>query len=530
MLVASLHQGISDLIPTRLEFYENWLNPVGMRNGKIGLAPLAAVLSFLRQEGEPYTLVTSRAGEYAAQWTFDNLTSIERSFIRALPVMMRARMAMQLARKVVRRSYGGSRAAAKLRRGQGTLTLRSSIFCTVREPFDWPLCVSIRRRFTLFALVGVSGEVRVHTARDRRRGRIIAVNVPPEQSKTCGSSSGSLFFGSSFHVLRSHSRLQGTSERVLVIPFENPAREARVYWVSEASAVLLADELNALGRHAHTREERLDAFQRLQVPPVATLSHATVIRLGQVVGATHVVIGSFRLTGGMLSVRARSIRLDTGQLEHEFVEAGPLEDLFATFERIGRRLAGPAATGVSPARPALPVFENYIKGLVATATPAKVGYLAAAIKLDPGFDRARLALWSVHHDEGNGQVALVTAAAIPESSPMYARARFSAALSLLQLKRLDDAFATFRTLADRTPTATLMNNLGVIQLRRPVTPQTGRATYYFNQALKLAEDDPDYYSTWAMRIGRRRTPSAIFWLRERTPNLRWRSARSLVLR
>lgn len=306
-----------------------------------------------------------------------------------------------------------------------------------------------------------------------------------------------------------------THERVLVIPFENPAREARVYWVSEASAVLLADELNALGRHAHTREERLDAFQRLQVPPVATLSHATVIRLGQVVGATHVVFGSFRLTGGMLSVRARIIRLDTGQMEHEFVEAGPLDDLFATFERIGRRLAGPAATGVSPARPALPVFENYIKGLVATAPPAKIKYLEAAIKLDPAFDRARLALWNVHYDEGNGQVALVTAAAISESSPMYARARFSAALSLLQLKRLDDAFATFRTLADRTPTATLMNNIGVIQLRRPVTPQTGRATYYFNQALKLDEDDPDYYfnlgyAYWAEKDAQ----AAIFWLRE----------------
>jgi tetratricopeptide (TPR) repeat protein len=305
-----------------------------------------------------------------------------------------------------------------------------------------------------------------------------------------------------------------SSERVLVMPFENPAREARVYWVSEASAVLLADELNALGRHAHTREERLDAFQRLQVPPVATLSHATVIRLGQVVGATHVVIGSFRLTGGMLSVRARSIRLATGQMEHEFVEAGPLEDLFATFARVGRRLAGQAA-GPSPPRPALPVFENYIKGLIATATPAKIGFLEAAIKLDPGFDRARLALWNVHYEEGNGQVALVAAAAVPESSPMYARARFSAALSLLQLQRLDDAFATFRTLADRAPTATLMNNIGVIQLRRPVTPQTGRATYYFNQALKLDEDDSDYYfnlgyAYWAEKDAK----SSIFWLRE----------------
>ena len=47
VLVASLHQAIADLLPTRLEFYENWLNVSGLREGTIGLAPLSAVLSFL---------------------------------------------------------------------------------------------------------------------------------------------------------------------------------------------------------------------------------------------------------------------------------------------------------------------------------------------------------------------------------------------------------------------------------------------------------------------------------------------------
>jgi Tfp pilus assembly protein PilF len=89
------------------------------------------------------------------------------------------------------------------------------------------------------------------------------------------------------------------------------------------------------------------------------------------------------------------------------------------------------------------------------------------------------------------------------------------ALSLIQLKRLEDAFATLRALADRSPSATLMNNLGVIQMRRPVTPQTGRASFYFNQALKLDQDDPDYYfnvgyAYWAEKD----IQSAIFWLRE----------------
>ena len=183
VLVASLHQAIADLLPTRLEFYENWLNPTGMRDGKIGLAPLAAVLSFLRQEGEPYTLVTSRAGEYAAQWTFDNLTPVERSLIRALPVTFRARVAMRLAKKVVRKSYHGSRAVTKLRRGQGTLTLRNSVFCTVREPFDWPLCVFYSAALAhLLALVGITGEVRVHNCQGvGDQSCVIAMNVAPEQ-------------------------------------------------------------------------------------------------------------------------------------------------------------------------------------------------------------------------------------------------------------------------------------------------------------------------------------------------------------
>jgi Tfp pilus assembly protein PilF len=156
-----------------------------------------------------------------------------------------------------------------------------------------------------------------------------------------------------------------------------------------------------------------------------------------------------------------------------------------------------------------------VKGLLATSTSTKVGYLQSALKLDPSFDRARLALWAVNEDNGNAQAALLAAASVPETSLLYARARFSAALSLMQLKRLDDAFATLKTLADRAPSATLMNNLGVIQLRRPVTAETGKATYYLNEAVKLDPEDPDYYfnlgyAYWVERDGQ----GAIYWLRE----------------
>jgi hypothetical protein len=185
MLIASLHQGISDLMPTRLEFYENWLHASGMRDGKIGLAPLAAVLSFLRQEGESYELVTSRAGQYAAQWTFDNLSPFERSVVRSLPGTLRVRAALQLTKRVIRRSYLGSKASATLRKGQGTITLRSSVFCTVREPFARPLCgyyaAALERSLIL---ASVKGRVAVQSCRGSGGGMcVIALNVLPEQDQ-----------------------------------------------------------------------------------------------------------------------------------------------------------------------------------------------------------------------------------------------------------------------------------------------------------------------------------------------------------
>ena len=63
VLVASLHQAIAEVLPNRLEFYENWLSTAGLREGTIGLAPLSAVLSFLRREGEAYNQITARAGD-----------------------------------------------------------------------------------------------------------------------------------------------------------------------------------------------------------------------------------------------------------------------------------------------------------------------------------------------------------------------------------------------------------------------------------------------------------------------------------
>ena len=164
LLVASLHQGIADVAPARLPFYENWLTPPGLRDGKFGLAPLHAVLSFLRLEGQArYEEIMTRAGTYTADWGYSELSALERGVVRRLPPALRARLALYLTRRLVRETFRGARTSTRLRKGTGTIQIRASIFCEVRATAEWHMCVfyaaaveRFLRRFDLDAGVEIT--------------------------------------------------------------------------------------------------------------------------------------------------------------------------------------------------------------------------------------------------------------------------------------------------------------------------------------------------------------------------------------
>ena len=304
--------------------------------------------------------------------------------------------------------------------------------------------------------------------------------------------------------------------RILVMPFENVKRDRTIFWLGEASSVLLADELNASGFNAITRPERQQAFERLQVPPSAVLTEATMIRIAQLVGAAHVIVGSLERDADGLVVHARSLAIDAGRLQADVTERGPIPDLFAIFDRIALRLAPPSTTGAAEAeRPPIAAFEYFIKGLL-TETPATaVSYLNSALTSFPRYDRARLALWDVYAEQGNHQRALTAVLPVPPASLWWRRARFLAGVSQLNLKKLDDAFATYKALADQEGTPTVLNNLGVVQFRRGGDLQSGVPTYYFDKAAQADPDDPDYffnlgYAYWDAHD----YPAAMYWLRE----------------
>ena len=179
----------------------------------------------------------------------------------------------------------------------------------------------------------------------------------------------------------------------------------------------------------------------------------------------------------------------------------------------GSSAAPPAITDRLP--PAPQVFELYVKGLVAETPSTALAFLQQALKAAPQFDRARLAMWDLHSEASEHQKALDAVSPIRAESRLSREGRFRRSLSLIHLKRFDDALDTLRALQKDEASAQVANAIGVAELRRVATPVAGRATYYFSQASELDPSDGDLFFNLGYAYWLDKDPRAsIYWLRE----------------
>jgi tetratricopeptide (TPR) repeat protein len=302
--------------------------------------------------------------------------------------------------------------------------------------------------------------------------------------------------------------------RILVVPFESP-RDGRTYWLGEAAALVMTDDLNARGLGAITRAARERAYDQLHLPPHVALSRATVIKVGELVGAVEIIVGDVRVEGDTLIVHAQPIRIDVGRGDAEVTERGSLRDLFAIVQKVARRVAPGGPEPAAVPTPSLQVFEPYVKGLLAEQPATQASFLDTALKADPAYHRARLALWDVRNAQGDHAAALAAAKAVPETAAEARAARFRAALSLIGLKQFDEAYTTLRQLQDAAPDPAVLNNLGIVQLHRTPTPETGKPTYFFTKAAEGDADNPAVLFNAGYAYALDKDPQgAIYWLRE----------------
>lgn len=528
LLTASLHQAISERLPVRVPFYEPWLSTDGFRTSRVSLAGIRAAFSFLRQEPDAYEDVMRRAGEIAATLVWHDLSPLRRAWLRALPRRLRQRAAGRLTRRLAADTWRETRITTRWRHGEGAVTIDPSLFCDVRGAVAEPLCqyyAAALAHFLRLLSFDAGVDVRCCRARDGAPCVLAVTAWPPAEAAGSGSAAAALAAalvltgGAVDAAPPQPAAPPAAHERVLVVPFDNLSRDARLTWLTEGAALRVTEALREQGIDALTRDERLRLFERLQVPPLAALTRATIIRLGSLMGATDVITGDLQRDGEAFVIRARRIRLDPGVLDPDLVERTDAAGLMGAFRRIGQRLgrAAAASGGESdPAAPPLAAFEAYVKGLIADSLDTQARFLQTAIRAFPSYDAARLALWQVYSAAGNHRAAADTARAVPARSPQWPAARFCLSLSLIHQGQVAGAAEVLKALQDKSPSPVALNNLGVAVLREPtLAAGAGHPAWYFAQARALDGLDPDYlfnlgYAYWADGDA----DGASYWLRE----------------
>ena len=311
--------------------------------------------------------------------------------------------------------------------------------------------------------------------------------------------------------------------RVLVMPFaavvepDAPGGAGAALWLGEAAAVLMADGLEARGIGVITRDERADAFDRLGLPVSSALTRATTLRIAELMGATDVVFGDVHV-GSRLAVRARLVSVAEGRELPAVTGEEELAALFPFFDQLAGTLAGRTgyaltSESVRPAPLPLEVFEDYVKGLVAATPDAQRRFLEDAMVQAPHDGRVMTALWQVYTTVGAHDLALETASATPSESPLFRKARFAVALSLIALGRFDGALIELEALGAASARPAVANAAGVARLRRRVDGWP--ATEAFTAAVELAPGNTTYLFNLGYGFALAgNAERALFWLRE----------------
>lgn len=305
-------------------------------------------------------------------------------------------------------------------------------------------------------------------------------------------------------------------EPVVVLAFEPLPGTRNDGWLREGVGLLLTEVLDVHGIDVIRREERSEALARLQLPLHVPLSRASALRVGTLLGAGTVVVGQFARHGTSVEIRARAISLSPPSLSSEGRETRLTSGLFEAVSSLADTLTGhtgPSVAWTPP--PSVPAFAVMVEGLTADRIDDQERYLQASLKVSPSYAEARLALGALLRESGRPRAALAILSAVPPDAPESHRARYAAALALIDLQRYDEAFRALRDLLKLQPAAAVSNALGVVEMRRSPTPQTGESTYYFNQAVERDPEEADHYFNLGYAYWRARdAQGSAYWMRE----------------
>jgi Tfp pilus assembly protein PilF/TolB-like protein len=296
------------------------------------------------------------------------------------------------------------------------------------------------------------------------------------------------------------------SRLLLIIPFENTSAAAGTDWISESFPEVLSTRMSPSGFFLMGRDDRLNAFDRLGIPPGAKPSRATLYQVGQQLDADYLVMGDYRVDQPNITAHARLMDMERLRLSPEFTESGPLTNLMSIQTALAWDILNTLVPGIIAKdsfiarfpgqRP--DVLENYVRGITATNDQEKIKYFKEAVRLEPTHALAMLQLGKSYYKARDYESAASWLARIPKTDANANEAQFYLGLATFYAGHMDKAENAFQTLAARLPLTEVLNNLGVVAARRGEKTARG----YFEKTVLTDPNEPDYRFNLAVTLFR----------------------------
>jgi tetratricopeptide (TPR) repeat protein/TolB-like protein len=316
---------------------------------------------------------------------------------------------------------------------------------------------------------------------------------------------------------QAHGRL------VLVLPFENRSGDKNLDWMGSAFPEVLNRRLASAGFLTISRSDRVYAYDHLGLPTDLQPTRATTIRIAQLLDADYVIFGNFGKGADPTSnpITAEAVTLDVSglRLSAPIEQQGDAEHLL----RMINSLAWKAARQLDPTLSVdeqtfvaadqnlhTDAFREYIQGLLANDPKESIGHLRNALKLDPEFAPAWLALGRAYFADQDYEEAATTLGHLPADDPNALEADFYRGLAFFYTGNYREAEDAFAFVSTRLPLPEVVNNQGVAASRR--AKDSGAL---FEQAIASDPRDPDYHFNLAVALAHRNdTAGALKELQE----------------
>jgi tetratricopeptide (TPR) repeat protein len=329
----------------------------------------------------------------------------------------------------------------------------------------------------------------------------------------------------------------GETRRVIVLDFANTTKDAAVDWLGPAAAEDITTRLHAV--RSLKLVERAQLYRVLQEQKLSLsdlVDPAGAVKLGKLVSAEHVVIGSYTVFGGTVRMNARFVDVETGGISATSQVNGQIDPqrpnaLWALFDQLtqatidsinaGSSVVKVGATSPSPERKIVPTAEeqarlttpstgslqaqeSHGRGLVAfrqNQWPGAIQEFERAVSIDPLFAAAWMELSEVLQRASRYPEALTAsekayrlyvatgdersqARAVISSGEVRAQqGRYVESLELLQKGR-----EMTERLQDRLGEAEVLAAIGAVHYKQG---RFAEALPLFQQALRLAVQEGD---------------------------------------